>query len=392
VLRPLFLCLMLLVLFGPMGIDIYLPAMPLMQEIFQASANQIQLSLSLFIGSMGLGQLFIGPLADRFGRRCIALAGIVGYFLASIAIANCSSLEQLLCFRMLQGLGASCTAIVTFAVVRDSYSPSDGAKVYSYLNGTLCLVPALAPMLGGMLTLWWGWRSNFHFLALFCFLAFFIILRWLPETRPENTKPVKLFSVGQYLDIIKNRQFITYAVCAMGAMSVVLGYVFYSPQVLMVQLGLSSTEFALVFGANALVLMASSFIAPRCLSKVGRRRSVEIGAALMLFSGVLVPVLFLWGGHSVIGFMLPVVIACCGFSLLLGASASLALEPFAEKAGTATALQGSIQMLGASLVSVLAALLPLALVFSLGVLMAVFGIYALLVRRLQGSESLQLSS
>lgn len=383
---------MLLVLFSPIGIDIFLPSIPSMQEVFDTTATQIQFSLSLYVLAMGFGQLFVGPLVDRFGRRPVALIGIGVYFLASLAIGFTWNLSQLLCLRMLQGVGASCTAIVAFTVVRDTYRPNEGAKVYSYLNGALNLVPALAPLLGGILSDWLGWRSNFHFLALFSVLVFLIILRWLPETRPETTSNHRLFSIKPYLDILENRQFLIYAICAMGAMSVVLSYAIYAPQVLMVKLGLSSSQFALLFGVNALVIMSSSFLAPYCIRRVGRRRSVEIGSMLMLTSGLLIPLLFKQYGHSVVGFMLPVAVASCGFSLILGAAASLSLEPFGDRAGRAAALQGCFQMLGAAAMSMLASLLPFALVLSLATLMVVFGMFGIFARRFYGPVHLELSS
>jgi Bcr/CflA subfamily drug resistance transporter len=379
-LRSIFLSSILLILFSPIGIDIFLPAIPQMQHELSADTTAIQLSLSLFVLALGIGQLLVGPLSDRFGRRPVALTGICVYLAASLVIAAVENPIQLVIFRILQGLGASCTSIVAFTIIRDRYSPKEGARIYSYLNGTLNLIPALAPLMGGVLTVWAGWRSNFYFLALFSAVVLLIIFRSLPETRPDSTRHSQLFSFKPYLEILRNKQFTLYAICAMGAMSVVLSYAFYAPEVLMVQLGLSSIQFGLIFGANALVVMASSFVAPFIIQALGRRGSIMIGSILMLVSGFLIPLLMNHYGTSMASFMLPVAISCCGFAFILGAAASLSLEPFGDCAGTAAALQGCIQMLGASLVCILASFLPVIEIFSLAILMLIFGTFGLLIR------------
>ena len=359
--------------------------MPLMQDFFGASPSQMQLSLSLFVFAMGLGQLIVGPLADKLGRRPIAIAGILLFLLGSVAISVSNQLLELLVWRVIQGLGASCTSVVAITVVRDSFSPRDSARIYSYLNGALNIIPALAPVLGGVLLSIYGWRSSFVCLAVFSLLVFAVTFKWLPETRPATTHAQLGGLLQRYAAIVKNRQFALYALCALGAMSVVLNYAFMSPQILMVELGLSSVQFALLFALNALLIMAGSAVAPTLLNRYGRRHCIVYGSLTMLLAGILMALFYGLQGYSVVGFMLPVGLACSGFTVVLGASASLALEPFGDSAGTASALQGCIQMLGAALSNMALALLPVTQIVALAALMIVFGLFGIASRRIGGA-------
>ena len=151
--RNLLPLLMFMVLLSPLAIDIYLPSMPTMALEYGVSDSQVQSTLVLFLFAMGLGQILIGPLADRFGRRPIALFGIVLYGISSLLGAYAVEFEWLQLARVFQGLAACSTSIVVFSAVRDCYNSKQSVSMYSYLNGAICVVPALAPTLGGLLAL-----------------------------------------------------------------------------------------------------------------------------------------------------------------------------------------------------------------------------------------------
>lgn len=373
--KPVFYCAVFLILFSPIGIDVYLPALPAMQQEFGSSEAQIQLSLSLFVFSLGLAQLLVGPLTDRFGRRPVAIAGITLYGITSMMIVFVDYIDTLLMLRVFQGFGASCCSVVAMTVVRDSYTPVQGARIYSYINGLLCLAPALAPVLGGVLVEAFGWRSSFVFLAAFAAAVLGLILLRMPETRPTGTRLRFPELRHNYRRLLSNRPFLVYAPACMLSLAVVLNFAIVSPAILMGRLGVSTLQFALLFGFNALVIMAASFLAPRVIALCGRQLCVVIGSVAMALAGIL---LWFWNtgfGYSIAAFVIPVAIASTGFSLVLGAAASLALEPFADCAGTASSLQGSIQFLGASLCSMLLASLPLAAILGLAMLMKLAGLY-----------------
>ncbi|MGL4516709.1 MAG: multidrug effflux MFS transporter [Shewanella sp.] len=348
--------LMLMVLLSPLAIDIYLPSMPTMATEFAVSASEVQSTLVLFLFAMGLGQILIGPLADRYGRRPVALFGIVLYGASSLLAAAALEFHWLQIARVLQGLAACSTSIVVFSAVRDCYTQQEGAKMYSYLNGAICVIPALAPTLGGLLAMQFGWRSTFVFMTLYAVLMMIVVGYRLPETRPANTVTTgALYRWGRYKPVLGNTHFLFYAFACMSAMAAILSYVSYSPVWLIGHLGVSELVFSGLFGLNALVNIVACFAAPMVIRHLGNRQTVVVALSLLLFSAVVTVAVQSVGPTAgmaaAFAFMLPMIMLCIGFALLLGPATSMALSAFGERAGTATAMLGFIQMSGASLLT-----------------------------------------
>ncbi|MDB2387219.1 multidrug effflux MFS transporter [Shewanella sp.] len=352
--RNLLPILMSMVVLSPLAIDIYLPSMPAMAAEFSVSASQIQSTLVLFLFAMGTGQLFIGPLADRYGRRPIALGGIILYIASSMLAAAAVEFHWLQLARVLQGLAACSTSIVVFSAVRDCFSPQQGARYYSYLNGMICIIPALAPTLGGLLALQFGWRSTFVFMSIYAIFILVFVGYRLPETRPHNTvSSGPLYRWARYKPVIGEAHFMFYAIACMAGMAAILSYVSYAPVWLIEHLGMSELTFSGLFGLNAIINVAACFIAPVIIKKLGNRTTVILALLSMLLAAVMQVLVQILGPQSglaaAFSFMLPMILLCIGFALLLGPATSMALAAFGERAGTATAMLGFIQMSGASL-------------------------------------------
>ena len=348
--------LMLLVLLSPLAIDIYLPSMPVMATEFSISNSQIQSTLVLFLFSMGIGQILIGPLVDRFGRKPVALFGVILYGLSSLLAAMAYEFNILLLARVLQGLAACSTSIVAFSAVRDCFTPKESAKIYSYLNGAICVIPALAPSLGGLLAMQFGWRSNFIFMTLFAVVMLLIVVFLFSETKPEDTvSHGKLYNLQRFLPVLKEAHFLFYAISCMSAMAAILCYVSYSPVWLIGHLGISELGFSALFGLNALLNIIACFIAPLVSKRLGNHLTVKLAFTLFISTALWTELLHTQTAAQFIApeyaFMLPMILLCVGFALLLGPATSMALAAFGNRAGTATALLGFIQMSGAALIS-----------------------------------------
>ncbi|MGL5949198.1 MAG: multidrug effflux MFS transporter [Aeromonas sp.] len=343
---PLISLLILLVLFSPLGIDIYLPALPAMAADLAAPVTALQGSITWFLFSMGLGQLLAGPLADRFGRKPVALVGVLLYGVSALAAGAAHSMAWLLVARVLQGFGACATSVAAFAVVRDSFGPQKSGQMISYLNGAICFIPALAPLLGGWLTLQAGWRSNFWFMAAYALLVGAWLWRKMPETRPSETQSTgALLSWARYAPVLRSPTFLFNASLCLLAMAVILAYVTAAPVHLMMQLGLDMAGFSQWFTANAVINIVGCFAAPRIISQFGARRTLRAGLGLLMLAATGLT-LGLTVAHP-LAMMGPVFVASLGFTLILGAAAGLALAPFGHCAGTAAALLGLFQMSGA---------------------------------------------
>lgn len=339
--------LIALVLFSPLAIDIYLPALPLISETFHVKHALSQDTITWFLFSMGVGQLFAGPLADRYGRKKTAVCGIFIYGISAYIAWLAHTIELLLIARLIQGLGACATSVAAFATVRDLFGPEKSGRMISYLNGAICFIPALAPVLGSYLTQQFGWRSNFLFMGIFSVVVGLLIFFGMKETNP-SLKKQKVFKLGRYSSILTNPSFLFHASLCLISMSVILAYVTSAPIVLMEKMGLSMNEFTFWFGVNALINIMAALLAPKLMDRKGTHMALIFGVATMLTGGTLMLVLpshqFAWA------FMLPIFMSSIGFALVLGTAAGKALAPFGDKAGTAAALVGLFQMSGSSLV------------------------------------------
>ncbi len=387
--------LLLLVLFSPLGIDIYLPSLPEMAVYFNTSPALVQYSLSIFLLSMGLGQLLVGPMVDRFGRRPVALWGICLYAVCALLATQAPRIESLLGLRFIQGFGACSATVVAYAVVRDRFAPAEGARMLSYLNGSLNVAPALAPLIGGLLAVQFGWQACFWFLVVFAIPVWLMVWFGLPETRPElkgvDYSQPQVSALRRYREILADADFRFYSSCCFAAMAIIITFVSFAPIVLRSELGLGETEFATLFGMNALANMLASFMAPLLIRKLGRHGCVLLGLGMMLCGGAIMLIEYLLAGPSAWGFMVPVMIGSSGFAMLMGSASSFALARFAHCAGAAAALLGCIQMMVASMISMVAVQSALPTVVTMALVMLLCGgvpmIWALLRSRGQPAET-----
>ncbi|MDE3271130.1 multidrug effflux MFS transporter [Pseudoalteromonas sp. G4] len=352
------LALVLLVIFCPLAIDLYLPAMPQMASELNSSITHIQTSITVFMLCVGLAQLILGPLSDRFGRRKIAIFGVLTYLLGALCAAFAETVTVLIFARIIQGIGAAATFVSTFALVRDNYNANKSAQVISYLNGIVCFIPALAPILGAWLTLQFGWQSNFYFLAGFALIGLAVLVFAIPKRAPESHTDKAEKSVS-YWQIFTHPTFLFNATICMLAMGAILAFVAQAPNYLINQHGLSEQRFTFWFSINATVSIIASFLAPQ-LIKRATSLALMCGLILMVMAASLV-VVFQLTFANVASFMCAIFIGSVGFSFTMGAAAGNALAPFKQHAGKASALLGMMQMSGAGLIVSLTQYLPLAI-------------------------------
>lgn len=379
------LLLLSLVLLAPLGIDLYLPTLPQIAEGLHTPVSLIQTTIPLFLLVMGLGQLITGPLVDNYGRKPIALIGLALYIIGSAIAATSTSWPLFLIARVVQGCAVCCSAVVAFSGVRDRLSGDDAARAYGFLNGALNIVPALAPLLGGLLASAFGWRAPFWFLCGYAALIMLLVIIGLPETRPANTLRVKGLPIAQYAEILRQPRFLAFAFANAGALGMVLTYVSLAPQVLMTEGGLSPLQFSFAFGANGFWIMLVSVFVNKTIRKAGRPFCLAMGfitmllGALLLMAGMyLLPASI--QNHWAL-YMLPVAVSVAGLAFTVGPATSYALEPYQQQAGVASALQGFIQMAGGAAGSLLIVVLPIAEKLSLAWMMLLGAALALIAWR-----------
>ncbi|MBE8167978.1 MAG: multidrug effflux MFS transporter [Shewanella sp.] len=343
-----------MVIFSPLAIDIFLPALPEMASDMSTSMTSMQWTVTCFMLSLGVGQLIFGPLSDRFGRRPIALGGVVIYGISALLMSFVHQFEWHIVLRFIQGIGACSIVVTAYSSVRDRLDTAESSAVYSYLNGAICCIPALAPVLGYHLSRDFGWESTFIFMVVFAVISGLLIYFTFDESRPtasiSKNKSISLasfYKIDVYREIIAESKFTFHAILVMLAMSIILAYVSSAPALLMGKLGLSQEEFTFWFSINAVVCIVASILVPPMAKKLGVKRTIESGLVFLMAVGGLLAIQS--SISSAAHYMIPVIVSSFGFSLLMGVCTGQALSPFKHKAGTAAAVLGFIQMSGAAL-------------------------------------------
>lgn len=346
--------LIALVLIMPLGTDIYLPSLDAMGHEFQRSLGDVQATITLFVFSVGLGQVICGPLSDRIGRRPVALFGGLLFGAGSLLGMLAPTLDLFYVARVLQGIGACAATVAANSAVRDVFSVSASARIYSYMTGSLYVIPATAPLIGGVLAEHFGWRSTLLAMVIYASIGSVIFFwRW-PETQAEAHRTTARSTSawqGHFGPMLRDRRFMYCALIALSGMAMNLIYVSCAPSVIITQLHGSSLDFALWFGLNAVISIIGFALAPKVINRWGLFIALRLGVALIVLAGALALLLPHLATASALRFMVPVLVLSIGFSTALGSAMSLALEPFGARAGSAAALFSILQMCGGSIVA-----------------------------------------
>ena len=344
----LFLALLLGLVVGldPLSIDIALPAAQKMASDLDTDLASIQLSLSLFVFGMAAGQLFYGPMSDRFGRRPVMLFALLLYTAASAALAIAPGIEMLVAARLVQGLAAAATQVLSRAIVRDRLDREAASRVLSHVFLVLGITPIVAPVIGAWLTESVGWRSVFAVMLAYSAAALLIHARWLPETNetPDRTalKPGRLLAA--FSQVARNGLFWAYVGCGAAAFAALFAFLAGSPAAFIVHLGETPKSFGWFF---ALVMVGNLIgypIGARLVLRLGINRLLMCGTLGGLGSGLAVAGLAVGGVDSPWAIVLPVFAYMFSFALILPPATAGALSPFPRVAGAASSLLGVTQL------------------------------------------------
>ena len=333
--------------------DLYLPALPVIREAFNASMGEVQLTLSALLLAFGISQLVWGPLSDRFGRRPVLVGGMAAYVAASLACTFAHSMVWLVASRVLQGVAMGAGVMAARAVVRDLYPPVQGATVMSKALTGLGIIACTCAPLGGMLTDTLGWRYAMLAITLFGVLTLGMLVWRFEETLAQpNPRALHFRSLLQAnLDILRHPTFRAW--CALSAATYLGLFTFLASSsfVFTRSLGYSKTAYGLFMLSMSLSYIVGTFWCRWMLRRTSVHRTVGAAAILSLGGGVLITVLAYAGqGRDWYGawaIMLPIYLFMLGHGVHQPCGQSGAVAPFPSKAGTASALNGFLMMLGA---------------------------------------------
>ncbi len=330
--------------------DLYLPSLPAIARDLNVDVAAAQLTLSGFLIGIAGGQLILGPLSDRFGRRPVLIGATLCYAVASVACALSTDIDQLVAARVVQSLGACAGGVVSRAVVRDVYGRERAARVLAMIGSAMSVVPAIGPILGGFVETYAGWRWNFVLLTVFGSTLFAAILFGLPETNlhrdPHATRPARL--LANFITIARTRSFLAYALTGATSYAGMFAFISGSSFVFIDVLGATPRAFGFYFALAVLGYFIGTQATARYTMRLGIDAMLRLSGLVMIAGGggmLLAAVSGLtrseaWGAPPI---GIAMAVYCVGFGMCSPNAMAGAIGPFAQMAGTASAVMGFMQ-------------------------------------------------
>jgi DHA1 family bicyclomycin/chloramphenicol resistance-like MFS transporter len=343
----------------PLAIDMYLPAMPTIAKNLGVEAGSVQFTLSVYTAGFAIGQLLHGPLADSFGRKPVMVIGILGYATASLGCAMADNIESLTLLRCAQGFAGAAPAVVIQALIRDMFDREDFARTMSFVTLVVMIAPLIAPMLGGHLAEWFGWRSIFWVLALFAAIVTTAIVWKIPETlRAENRQPLRLkTTLRNYFKLFFNKGAMGLMMAGGFSFGGMFTFLTAGSFVYIDLYGLDATEFSYLFAVNIVFMVAMTILNGRIVKKVGSIWMLRFGLTIQLVAGVGLVIVGLTG-VGLWGLVPFVAMYISTLSTIGSNTMGLLLSGYPAIAGTASSLAGTLRFGTGSLLGALVALLP----------------------------------
>ena len=334
----LFLVLLLGVLsaFGPFVVDLYLPSLPQLASFFETSASMTQLTLTTAMIGLAVGQLLLGPLSDKFGRKKPLIISLVIYIISTVLIVFSPNIETMIVLRVIQGLSSAGSVVISRAVATDLYRGREMTRFFGLLMTINGLAPIISPILGSLLLEYISWKGVFVFLALIGVIVLFFCFRLKESLSVENRLQGSIFSSFSTFGLItKKRLFMSYVGIESFLLGAMFAYIAASPFILQSFYGLSAFIFSLCFGANGSALVIGSNVGSKMLNRKALAIGVFAFVAAALYTIAVLIIQPYW---------LFVEIGFFAMLLLMGitfpAISSLAMESERQYAGSASALLG----------------------------------------------------
>lgn len=366
---------------GPLTIDMYLPAFSALSESFAASKNMVQLSLtSCFIG-LAFGQLFYGPIIDRFGKKLPLYVGLTIFTIASIACFLVENIEHLIICRFFQALGACAGLVIPRAIVRDIFTAQESARVFSHLMLVIGLAPILAPLFGNLILISFGWQAIFAFLTIFGILCLTLCRFAIPQTKGPNPEEKISGALKKYFEILQDRNFVVCAVSGGFMMAGLFSYITASPFAYLDFFAQSSRNYSLIFAINSVGFVAMAQLNAHLLKKIPMEKLLGKFLLVPLISGILLIIIGL-NNPTFFPFtiVLFVFLSCVG--AIAPTTTAVALSHQLKHSGSASALFGTIQFTFATIASFLLSNLHDGTLTSMSIVISSCGILSCLTYKL----------
>ncbi|WP_337261665.1 MULTISPECIES: Bcr/CflA family multidrug efflux MFS transporter [unclassified Serratia (in: enterobacteria)] len=370
-----------LVAFGPLSIDMYLPALPAMGQQLQATQGQMQHTLGAFFAGFCVGMLLYGPLSDWLGRRKLLLSGMLLFVIASVLCTQVTQVEQLVALRALQAFGSGAAVVMARAIARDVYAPDELPRVLSLMTLVTMIAPLLAPLLGGALLTLFNWQAIFMLLALVGCINGVLVLWVLPETlqaRAEHSGNI-LKAFHNYCLLVRDREAMGIIATLAFSFAGMFAFISGSPFVYISYFQVPAQYYGLLFGCNVIGMIAVLLLNVRMLKVYSLPRLLMIQSSAQVLFGLL---LLLFNQQSLTVLVILIVLFMSLVNAIGTNSLSLLLQQRGQQAGSASALAISLQFGMGALASLAVSWLQDDTPFAMTLVMAVCAVLGLVGQRM----------
>ncbi|MGF1759774.1 Bcr/CflA family multidrug efflux MFS transporter [Photobacterium sagamiensis] len=355
----------------PLAIDMYLPAMPAIAKDLAVTPSLVQTTLTAYTAGFAIGQLLHGPLADSYGRRPILIIGIVFFTIAAVLSAMSRDIVELTWFRAAQGFAGASAAVIIQALVRDMFEREEFARTMSFVTLVMTIAPLAAPMIGGYVSVWFGWRSIFWLLAICAVLVILSVLWKIPETLPaEKRLPFHLgTTLRNYARLMTTPTAVGFVFCSGFSFAGMFTFLTVGSFIYIDLYQVSTQNFGYLFGLNVVCLILMTSINGRLVKKMGSHWMLRFGLTVQLIAGIGLILgqmlhLGLWG------VVIPVMLFVGTISIIGSNTMACLLSKYPHMAGTASSLAGTIRFGTGTVVGGAVAMMPDATVWPMALTMA----------------------
>jgi DHA1 family bicyclomycin/chloramphenicol resistance-like MFS transporter len=364
---------------GTLATNILLPSLPQMAASLHVTTAAVTASITVFLAVFAIGQLAVGPISDRYGRRIPVLAGFVVFIAGSIWCGVATDLPNLLIGRVIQAAGACSTSVLSRAIARDLFSGAALGRAMALIMIAMAAAPGFSPLLGGALDHTLGWRSEFAFVGVFAAIAAVAYATVLGETHHSTRIPLNPLAIGKtYLALSADRRFVVPAATVALIMGGLFAMFSAAPRVLIEGLQFTPIQLGLFFAGTVMIVFAAGLLATKLAPRFGLDRSIQ-GGLLLAAAGSIAILLVSMFNPAFLSFLAGMSVFLLGMGIVNPLGTAQALSPFGEKAGAASALLGFWQMMGAAIGVWLAATISHQAMLALGIVLTVASLLALLL-------------
>lgn len=369
--KPLIFFLTLLAALGMLATNMYLASFPSIGRDLAASPAQVKLTLTVFLLGFAFGQLVIGPLSDMLGRRPLLLAGLIVYAITSVLCAIATHIDWMIGIRIVQAVGACTGSVIARAVARDLFQGDALTRSLAMITTLVAVAPGFSPLLGGIIETLVGWRGTFAFLALVGAFAAAVVWLRIPETHDARDSAPKLGEAfASYFELLGTRAFLVPGLSIACAMAGLFAFFASAPIIFIEHFGVAPIVFGTIPCFTVFAVFAGGFSAPRLAKRWSGMKPILFGLTIMLIgaSAMFTAAYLNYAGMPQV--LATLMIFLFGMGIVSPLSTVVAMRPFPEKAGAASALIGFCQMAGGALGTILLSLLPFPLLQALPTVMA----------------------